>query len=121
MSMYKVIDLTHTDDESDYEDTEPNVYVDDGFVDFDGEDNNWRAAAVSSTRGDIIPDSDIRQLDERADELWFAMLKRQAVEWVDIGCPKRTRDELLYKMGQFKTQKGKTEFVATLVNEYNIA
>ncbi len=120
MALNYTIDLNDTDGDSDYEEIEPNEYVKDGFIvsDGDGEDD----ADVKASRNDDVMTSEsvMASIDARSDELWLALSKKQAAKWVVNGRKKREGEELLYKLSQFKTDKGKTEYVDMIRQEFNI-
>lgn len=58
--------------------------------------------------------------DEYYDAKWYHILDRLALSWIDKGRKKKTTDELEYKLGLFRTHKGRTEYAALLRNTHGI-
>ena len=115
------IDLSNTDGDSDYEEIEPNKYVKDGFIVSDDEDIDDIDDIDESGHGDLMTNKiAMKAIDERSDELWYGLLRKQAAQWVSAGKSKRERKELVYKLGQFKTNRGKTEYAASIQQEFGL-
>ena len=114
------IDLDDTDGDSDYEEIEPNEYVKDGFIVSDNDSEQGNVEGIEGNNDLMTSASVMAAIDARSDELWYALLKKQAAQWVQNGRKKRDREELLYKLGQFKTDKGNTEYALLIQQEFNI-
>lgn len=112
MEHHESIDLDDTDNECDME---LDVYEEDGFISFnDDTDIDLESLIQNLQSKDHCP------LTIRSDELWFTLLDKQAAKWVSLGRPQREKEELLYKLGQFKTSMGKRELTQRLITQYGL-
>lgn len=110
---YVEIDLDDTDGDSDGEECETDEYEEDGFI-------THEAAHDDGTDGDVpTPMLATPSMDERSDVMWAHMLRKQADAWLTSGKEKRWREELEYKLRQFKTPRGIRDAIE-IANHYGL-
>lgn len=109
-----VIDLNDTDGDSDLEEQDENEYEDDGFIVFETQVDQCQPPLF------IEPNkAEQHKLDARSDRLWYNMLDKQFTRWTNQGKKKNELKELVFKLGQFRTQNG-IKMANDLQKKYNI-
>lgn len=108
MTKYAEIDLDDTDGDSDGEECGTDEYdEEDGFIN-DAVDSKAEAPTMVT-----------QSMDEMSDVMWADMLRKQASAWAASGKGKRSRHELEYKLGQFRTPHGFRE-AAAIAEHYGL-
>jgi len=108
------IDLDYTDGDSSDEEVGPDEYENDGLLVF-GE-NGLTLRDIQKIEADV---KNQNPLEISADKLWYTMMVTQVTKWCTTGRNERIKQELEYKLKQFRTDAGKQQ-AKELAEKYNL-